>query len=128
MTTIMTQTDGKIFCIVFCLMALDFLSGTIVAIIRHEWTSKVMREGLLHKCSLLLCVALGVVLNVGQHYLELGISIPVYQCISAYITLMEAGSVVENVCKANPQLAPKKLRAVLGLSASKDDKEDNNNG
>lgn len=128
MTTIMTQTDGKIFCIVFCLMALDFLSGTIVAIIRHEWTSKVMREGLLHKCSLLLCVALGVVLNVGQHYLELGISIPVYQCISAYITLMEAGSVIENVCKVNPQLAPKKLRAVLGLSASKDDKEDNNNG
>lgn len=121
MTTIMTQTDGKIFCIVFCLMALDFLSGTIVAIIRHEWTSKVMREGLLHKCSLLLCVALGVVLNVGQHYLELGISIPVYQCISAYITLMEAGSVVENVCKANPQLAPKKLRAVLGLSAKEDD-------
>ena len=121
MTTIMTQTDGKIFCIVFCLMALDFLSGTIVAIIRHEWTSKVMREGLLHKCSLLLCVALGVVLNVGQHYLELGISIPVYQCISAYITLMEAGSVIENVCKVNPGLAPKKLRAVLGLSAKEDD-------
>lgn len=126
MIEIMTKTDGIIFCIVFCLMALDFLSGTIVAIVRHEWKSQVMREGLLHKCSLLLCVALGVVLNVGQHYLELGISIPVYQCICGYIALMEAGSVVENVCKANPELAPSKLRAVLGLNAN-DDKEGTDN-
>ncbi len=126
MIEIMTKTDGIIFGIVFCLMVLDFLSGTIVAIMQHTWKSNIMREGLLHKCSLLLCVALGVVLNVGQHYLELGISIPVYQCISAYITLMEAGSVIENVCKVNPQLAPKKLRAVLGLA--NDEKEDNNNG
>ena len=127
MIEIMTKTDGIIFCIVFCLMALDFLSGTIVAISKHEWKSKVMREGLLHKCSLLLCVALGVILNFGQHYLELGISIPVYQCICGYIALMEAGSVVENVCKANPELAPSKLRTVLGLSTN-DDKEGNNNG
>ena len=124
---IMTKADGLVFAVVFCSMVLDFISGTVVAVIRHEWKSKIMREGLLHKCSLLLCVVLGVVLDMGQHYLELGISIPAYQCISAYITLMEAGSVIENVCKVNPGLAPKKLRAVLGLSASEDDKEDNNN-
>lgn len=125
MIEIMTKTDGFIFAVVFCAMVLDFISGTVVAVIQHKWKSRIMREGLLHKCSLLLCVVLGVVLDMGQHYLELGISIPAYQCISAYITLMEAGSVIENVCKANPQLAPKKLRAVLGLSTN-DDKEDNN--
>lgn len=128
MIEIMTKTDGFVFAVVFCAMVLDFISGTVVAVIRHEWKSKIMREGLLHKCSLLLCVILGVVLDMGQHYLELGISIPAYQCISAYITLMEAGSVIENVCKVNPGLAPKKLRAVLGLSTTEDDKEDNDNG
>lgn len=127
MIEIMTKTDGFIFAVVFCAMVLDFISGTVVAVIQHKWKSRIMREGLLHKCSLLLCVVLGVILDAGQHYLELGISIPAYQCISAYITLMEAGSVIENVCKANPQLAPKKLRAVLGLSTN-DDKEDNDNG
>lgn len=125
---IMTKADGLVFAVVFCAMVLDFVSGTVVAVIRHEWKSKIMREGLLHKCSLLLCVVLGVVLDMGQHYLELGIAIPAYQCISAYITLMEAGSVIENVCKVNPGLAPKKLRAVLGLSTTEDDKGDNNNG
>ena len=128
MIEIMTKTDGFIFAVVFCAMVLDFISGTVVAVIQHKWKSRIMREGLLHKCSLLLCVVLGVILDAGQHYLELGIAIPAYQCISAYITLMEAGSVIENVCKVNPGLAPKKLRAVLGLSTTEDDKEDNDNG
>lgn len=120
---IMTKTDGIIFGVVFCLMVLDFLSGTIAAIGQHDWKSRIMREGLLHKCSLLLCVALGVVLNVGQGYIDMGIQIPVYQCISCYIALMEAGSVIENVCKANPQLAPEKLKAVLGLTKKEDGNE-----
>ena len=120
---IMTKTDGIIFGIVFCLMVLDFLSGTIAAIGQHDWKSKIMRQGLLHKCSLLLCMALGVVLNVGQGYLDMGIDIPVYQCISGYIALMEAGSMVENVCKANPKLAPEKLKAILGLTGKEDSNE-----
>lgn len=128
MIEIMTKTDGLIFSVVFCAMVLDFISGTVGAVIQHKWKSKIMREGLLHKCSLLLCVVLGVILDAGQHYLDLGIAIPAYKGISVYITLMEAGSVIENVCKVNPGLAPKKLRAVLGLSTSTDDKEGNNNG
>lgn len=109
----MTKTDGMIFAVVFSLMVLDFLSGVIGAAAAGSWSSRAMRQGLLHKCSLLLCLALGVVLNLGQGYLELGITVPVYQSISVYIALMEAGSVVENLCKANPRL--EKLRAVLGL-------------
>lgn len=113
---IMTKTDGIIFGVVFCLMVLDFLSGTIAAIGQHDWKSRIMREGLLHKCSLLLCVALGVVLNFGQQYLDLGISIPAYQSICVYIALMETGSIIENICRANPDIVPEKLKSVLGLS------------
>lgn len=123
MMEIMSKTDGIIFGVVCCLMVLDFLSGTIAAVGQHDWKSKIMREGLLHKCSLLLCVALGVVLNVGQGYLDMGIQIPVYQCICGYIAVMEAGSTVENVCKANPNLAPEKLKAVLGLNKKEDGNE-----
>lgn len=120
---IMTKTDGIIFGVVFCLMVLDFLSGTIAAIGQHDWKSRIMREGLLHKCSLLLCVALGVVLNFGQQYLDLGISIPAYQSICVYIALMETGSIIENICRANPDIVPEKLKAVLGLSGKEDSHE-----
>ena len=113
---IMTKTDGIIFGVVFCLMVLDFLSGTIGALAAGNWNSKTMRQGLLHKCSLLLCVVLGVVLNFGQQYLYLGISIPAYQSICVYIALMETGSIIENICRANPDIVPEKLKSVLGLS------------
>lgn len=112
------MTDGEIIIamVVCVLMVLDFLSGTVAALIVHDWCTKVMREGLLHKCSLILCLVLGVVLNFAQRYMDLGITIPVYQSISVYIALMEAGSVIENVCKANPNMVPEKLRAVLGVA------------
>lgn len=112
------MTDGEIIIamVVCVLMVLDFLSGTVAALIAHDWCTRVMREGLLHKCSLILCLVLGVVLNFAQRYMDLGITIPVYQSISVYIALMEAGSVIENVCKANPNLVPEKLRAVLGVA------------
>lgn len=122
----MTKTDGIIFGVVFALMVLDFVSGTIGALARGDWDSKTMRQGLLHKCSLLLCVALGVVLNFGQRYLNLGISIPVYQSICVYIALMETGSTIENICKANPDLMPDKIKAVLGI-AGKSGKEESSN-
>lgn len=122
---IMTDTELIIACVVCALMVLDFLSGTVVACIQGEWATKIAREGLLHKCSLILCLVLGIVLNFAQRYMDLGITIPVYQSICVYIALMEAGSVIENVCKANPNLVPEKLRAVLGVANSlgKGDKE-----
>lgn len=119
----MTRTDGVIFAVVFAMITLDFISGTIAALANGDWKSKVMRTGLLHKCSLLLCVALGGVLNFGQVYLDMGINIPVYESICGYISLMEAGSIIENVCKCNPELMPDKLRGVFGLP-DKDEKGD----
>lgn len=125
---ILTKTDGIIFGIVCCLMAVDFLSGTMAAIGQHNWKSKIMRQGLLHKCSLLLCIALGAVLNVGQRYLDMGISVPAYQFICGYIAVMEAGSAVENICKANPKLVPQKIKAVLGLLKSEEDSNERTEG
>lgn len=116
----LTKANMIIFVVVFVLMVLDFISGVVAAFANSEWKSKVMRQGLLHKCSLLLCIVLGAVLNFGQGYLDLGIKVPAYEAICVYIALMEAGSVVENVCKANPGLMPNKLRGIFGLN----DKED----
>lgn len=125
---IMTDAEIIIACVVCVLMVLDFISGTVAALIRGDWTTKVMREGLLHKCSLILVLVLGVVLNFAQRYMDLGITIPVYQSLSVYIALMEAGSVIENVCKANPNLVPEKLRAVLGVAKSLAETEDKADG
>lgn len=118
---IMTDGEIKMALVVGCLMCLDFFSGVVAALVNGAWRSQAMREGLLHKCSLILCMLLGVALNAGQRYMDLGITIPAYQSICVYIALMEAGSTVENVCKANPNIVPNKLKAVLGLITEDDD-------
>lgn len=122
-TKVMTEGEIIIALVVGCLMALDFISGMIAALANGQWKSKIMRVGLLHKCSLVLCIVLGVVLNVAQRYMDLGITVPVYQSICVYIALMEAGSCIENVCKANPNLVPGKLKSVLGLGKQEDEDE-----
>lgn len=122
-TKVMTEGEIIIALVVGCLMALDFISGMIAALANGQWKSKIMRVGLLHKCSLVLCIVLGVVLNVAQRYMDLGITVPVYQSICVYIALMEAGSCIENVCKANPNLVPGKLKSVLGLGRQEDKDE-----
>ena len=85
---------------------------------RRETEGMNLRKGIL---KLILCMLLGVALNAGQRYMDLGITIPAYQSICVYIALMEAGSTVENVCKANPGMVPQKLKSVLGLAVEDDD-------
>lgn len=121
---LLTKTNLIIFMVVFVLMTLDFVSGIVAAFAEGTWKSKIMRQGLLHKCSLLLCVVLGAVLKIAQNYLALGIEVPIYEAICAYIALMEAGSVIENVCKANPSLMPEKLRSVFGLPEQEDKRDE----
>ena len=112
---IFTKTQAVILAVVMCCIMLDFVSGIIAALATGTWKSELMRKGLLHKCSLILCIALGALLNFGQAYLDLGISIPAYEAICAYIVIMEAGSCLENLGKANPELLPDKIRKLFGL-------------
>lgn len=101
--------------IVFAFILLDFVSGTLGAIIKHRWKSRKMREGLLHKCGILLCLGLGLAINVAQYYIDIGVSVPAYQCIAGYIILMEIGSVLENLCKIDPAICPEKIKRMLGV-------------
>ena len=96
--------------IVMCFIALDFITGLIKAMKNKEFNSSVMREGLYHKSGSLLCVLLGVLIDYGQLFLDLGYTAPVGVIICTYIVLMEIGSIVENVGKINPQLLPDKLK------------------
>lgn len=96
-------------------IALDFISGLVKAIATNCFKSSMMREGLFHKVGELLCIALGVLIECSEQYLDLGITIPVAAAICAYIVLMEIGSTIENLGKISPELVPSKIRQILGL-------------
>lgn len=70
-----------------------------------------MREGLFHKCGSVMCVVFAVLVETAQHYIDIGITVPVIIPVCAYIILMETGSIIENVCAINPQILPEKLKS-----------------
>ena len=88
---------------------MDFITGLIKAFKEKNYCSTIMRQGLYHKAGSVLCVILGVLVDNAQSFLELGISLPITEGFCVYIVLMEIGSIIENVCKINPEILPEKL-------------------
>ncbi len=108
-----------IYAITFGFIVLDFMTGLIKACKTSSFKSSIMREGLFHKMGEVLCVALGVLIQYAEGYLNLGISLPVASAVCTYIVLMEIGSASENICAINPELSAKKLLNIIGIG--KDD-------
>lgn len=104
----------NIYVIVAAFIVLDFVTGMIKAVSTQSFSSTKMREGLWHKTSLVLVVVLGVLVDYAQGYLDLGITLPVAGAVCTYISLMEIASILENVCKINPELMPDKLHQLFG--------------
>ena len=77
---------------------LDILTGYIQAVINKNVDSKVMREGLLHKCLLIVAIIIGYVI---EYAFNLNL---VAQAITIYICIMEVMSILENLKKAGLNL------------------------
>ena len=77
---------------------LDILTGYIQAVINNNVDSKVMREGLLHKCLLIVAIFVGYVVEYA-----FGIQ-AVAQFITVYICIMEVMSILEHLKKAGVDL------------------------
>ena len=103
-----------IYFITFAFIVLDFATGITKAFATKTFTSTKMREGLFHKVALLLCMVLGGLVDYAQGHMDIGVTVPVAAAICVYICLMEIASIIENVCKINPQIVPDKLAALFG--------------
>lgn len=102
-----------IFAVTAGFIVLDVISGAIKAVKRKEWNSTVMREGLFHKMGFVLIVALAVLCDYGQAFLDIGFTIPITSGVCTYVIVTEIGSIVENVAVINPALVPDRLRTIF---------------
>lgn len=100
-----------IYLITGAFIILDYITGLVKAFKEKAYSSTVMRQGLYHKSGSILCIAFGALVDYAQMYLDLGISFPMAITMCAYIILMEIGSIIENVCKINPEIMPEKIQS-----------------
>ncbi|MDD6986739.1 MAG: phage holin family protein [Butyricicoccus porcorum] len=113
--------NDMVYAITFAFIVLDFVTGLIKAVSSGKFKSSMMREGLFHKIGEILCIALGILIQYAEGYLDLGINLPVAGAICTYIVLMEIGSALENICAINPDLAASKLLKIIGIGREESD-------
>ena len=88
------------------LILLDWVFGIGNAMMKQEFKSEKMREGIGHKCSELGFIAVGIVMDAMiSSGLNLGFDGPILTTIAVYLCIMEIGSLMETFSKINPQLA-----------------------
>ena len=94
---------------VLFLIGVDLLSGMLQAVINKNFSSTKIREGLIHKCSELLVLLVGLILDALIFSgVDLGIGFdfnaPVTLIAAISIVIMELASIMENLIKINPGL------------------------
>jgi len=100
-------TNGMAWAIIacVCLMMFDVISGFVAAVKKREVSSTKMREGLFHKCSLVMCIVLAWCIEMFvMHVPNLGFSVPLVIPVCVLIFSMEVVSILENIVKINPDL------------------------
>lgn len=105
-------TEPMMYAMIACLvmMIFDIITGFIGAWENKNIDSKIMREGIFHKATLVLLIILAWLCEVFiVHVPELGVSVPLVIPVCVMIFSMELISILENLTIINPELKNNKL-------------------
>ena len=90
--------------VVGLLILLDVITGILKAGYEHNIKSTNLRKGLYHKMSEILAIVLTSLVQYGSQYINFNLNFPVTAVVISYISIMEIISIIENICKINPDL------------------------
>ena len=107
-----------------CCMVLDYITGSMAAMRRGEWSSKVARDGVWHKVGQIIAVLVAALadslLGMLLHHLPATLPIPytvlLTPVVLAWYSLTELGSIAENAV-ALGAVVPAWLQGILKISA-----------
>lgn len=97
-------TIGIEWLIALCFIALDVLIGTCKAWAKGEISSKVARQGVMHKMGFIGALALCTLIDFSQRYLDLGFSVPTLAACVIMVSLCECYSIMEHIQDMNPDI------------------------
>lgn len=92
--------------IALAFILLDVISGLVSAFANKNVSSSIMRQGLYHKIAEIMLMGVAAVSQYAISYTELAGIVPdmVFQSVVIYVIGMELISILENICKTNPNL------------------------
>ena len=88
--------------VVAAAILLDIITGLIKAFYTKTFSSSVMRQGLFHKLGELLAVAILYGAEIALPMIGVEANLPLFPAGVGYCTLMELGSIIENLRSFTP--------------------------
>lgn len=87
----------------------DLVTGLLAALKNKQFKSAVMREGLFHKAGELAALGLAIICDKFAPVVNIELPVNLVVAVASYLSLMEIGSILENIRKLSPAAA-----AILG--------------
>lgn len=119
--TTMTQFYPIIVALVF--NAIDILSGLIAGVKNNDIRSSKLRDGLFKKVGFIFCYMLAFIIDTYGTLIGFQITVKILPIIVLYVCTTEVVSIIENICKINPDLLPEKMMKLFHISKEKEVEE-----
>ena len=100
------------------LIIMDIVCGVIAALRNRELCSSIAREGMYNKIGEVMFLFIGIIANevLGiPPFDTLGISPDIAYLVAVYIAWAELVSILENICKINPDLPFAKILLMFNI-------------
>lgn len=99
---------------------LDMVTGVLKAFKEHTFTSRKMKEGFFSKIAFILIMLLAILIDVANYMFSLGFLTPIAIALPTILIFIEIGSIYENLCKINSQLANLKIAKLFLQNSTSD--------
>ena len=96
--------------------SVDLITGFISAIKNKEIKSSKLRDGLFKKVGFLFCYFMAWLVDTYGAYIGFHFGVSILPIIILYVCTTELVSIIENICKINPDLLPEKLMNLFHIS------------
>lgn len=101
--------------------ALDLVTGIITAIKNKDIKSSKLRDGLFKKVGFILCYFVAWLVDNEGALIGFRIDVSILPIIILYVCATELVSILENICKINPDILPEKLMQLFHIFDVKED-------
>ena len=98
--------------------ALDMVTGIISALRKKDLQSAKMRDGLFKKLGFILCYVLAFLVDTQGQEIGLQIGVNILPVVVLYAITTEIVSIIENICRINPDMVPATLKAMFHITES----------
>lgn len=95
--------------------SLDIISGLIAGIKNKDIQSSKLRDGLFKKVGFIFCYVMAWLVDTQGELIGFQISVKILPIIILYVCTTELVSILENICKINPDLLPSKLMELFHI-------------